>query len=383
MKLDPRRSLTGPKRLPEAPAKPAVATDSAIAPTLATDSFQRTAGAAATASVRDRLAKMTLDQKVKLLVMGYGDTRSAPTTGAIIVNQTHLTATGAPALRQVVAKAGARTGVPVLVAADQEGGLVNRLKKLPETADLKFPSAKEMQSMTIEQIRAEGQKTGAALAKAGVNTLLGPVLDTAAPKTLMDKMNRSFGSTPEQVTERGKAFIEGLRQGNPQLAIVAKHYPGYNAFGNSDIAVVHEKLSAAQVNAHAKAFLAQDGLDGVMVSSLRYDGIDPDTPACFSKTIVGGLRQAKPEVVIMTDDLGATSLMPPGVDKNQQIKENAQKAFLAGADMLLVMDGPRQHLAYEGVKELIQQHPELQAQLDASVARIMKVADRTAAGAKG
>lgn len=379
MKLDKRASLTGPTRVAESPRPRTLVAAALGAPALGTDSFQRSAGAAEASALRDRLAKLTLDQKVKLLVMGYGDTRSAPSTGAIIVNQTHLTATGVPALQKVVAKAGARMGVPVLVAADQEGGLVNRLKKFPETAGLKFPSPKEMQSMTLEQIRAEGKKTGAALAAAGVNTLLGPVLDTATPRTLMDKMNRSFGSTPEDVTERGRAFIEGLRAGNPHLAIVAKHYPGYNAFGNSDIAVVHEKLSAAQVNAHAKAFLAQDGLDGVMVSSLRYDAIDPETPACFSKAIVGGLRKAKPDTVIMTDDLGATSLMPPGVDKNQQIKENAQKAFLAGADMLLVMDGPRQHLAYEGVKELIQQHPELQEQLDASVARIMKVADRTAA----
>src|SRR5205814_1648038 len=98
-------------------------------------------------------------------------------------------------------------------AADQEGGAVNRLKNFPATAALRFPSPAVMASMDPAAIRAEGVKTGRALAAAGVNCLLGPDFDAADAGTLMDKQGRSFGHTPEQVTERVAAFVAGLRDG--------------------------------------------------------------------------------------------------------------------------------------------------------------------------
>src|SRR4051812_42740368 len=102
-----------------------------------------------------RLSQMTTQEKAKLLVMNYGDTRAAPWSGSVIVNQTHLTATGTKQLAQAVETAASKTGATVLVAADQEGGRVNRMKNVPGYEGVAFPSPEQMQKMTPAQLREE------------------------------------------------------------------------------------------------------------------------------------------------------------------------------------------------------------------------------------
>src|SRR3954470_484312 len=83
------------------------------------------------AQINSRLSQLSVQEKSKLLVMNYGDTHAAPWSGSVIVNQTHLTAAGTKQLAQVAQTAAGRTGATVLVAADQEGGRVNRMKNVP------------------------------------------------------------------------------------------------------------------------------------------------------------------------------------------------------------------------------------------------------------
>lgn len=378
----------------------------------------RTSGAESSVPLRGpkdigaKLASMTTAEKAKLLVMNYGDVNSAPWSGSVIVNQTHLGPETAPKLKRAVATASQRQGAPVLVAADQEGGRVNRMKKLPGYEGVAFPSPGEMQHMTPAQLRAEGAKVGRALKDAGVNMLLGPVLDSGTG-TLMDRQGRSFGATPEQVLARAQPFIDGLREANPNAVLVAKHFPNYSAKGNSDIARVEDPATLAQLRAGAAPFLQTKGLDGVMMNSIRYPNVDNE-PACFSPSLIKLARETNPNALIVTDDVAAAGLLskkagafknyevvsaqrtPEAIDDTdrylatypefgtpegraamrqqvgEEIKQNAKKAFLAGCDVVLTMDTRHSAAVAQAIAELVQEKPELKAKLDVAATRMLQ-----------
>lgn len=359
-----------------------------------------------------RVSQMTVAEKAKLLVMNYGDVRAAPWSGSVIVNQTHLTATGTRQLAQANQTATSRTGTTVLVAADQEGGRVNRMKNVPGYEGVSFPSPQSMRAMTPAQLRAEGAKVGLALKAAGVNTLLGPVLDAASPGSLMANQGRSFGTTPAEVLARAQPFIDGLRDANPNVVLLAKHFPGYDVRGNSDILKVEDRSTLAELRAKAAPFTDMKGLDGVMINSIRYPNIDGN-PACFSPVIIGLLREKNPGALVITDDIAAGGLLsdksaafksyevavtrtepaykadaarflakypdfgtPAGRSAvratiHQEIKANAKQAFLAGCDVVLTMDSREAPAVADAIAELIAEKPELKARLDQAANRMM------------
>ena len=259
------------------------------------------------------------------------------------------------------------------------------------------------------------------MAEVGVNTLLGPSLDVADPGTQMEITGRSFGQTPEEVITRARAWLEGLHGTNPDLTIIAKHYPGYNVKHSSDVIPgITDDSPVAEIERRSSPFftLAPE-LDGVMVSSITYSNIDSQ-PACFSKKIIDSIRAKHPDMVVITDDLYAPGLMTneirflqefliiesrrrrgqgneaeekrreqilrrfPKLEdqkerrklvalRRQKLKENAQRSFLAGCDILLTMDAREVGTIHSALMELIQSRPRLEKRLDDSVRRLLKI----------
>jgi beta-N-acetylhexosaminidase len=320
---------------------------------------------------------MSQVEKIRCLIMAYGDLQVVPRTSAIIVNQHHLTATGVPMLQHQLALAMERMGFPVLVGTDQEGGKINRLKNFPPTQHLIFPSPQQMLNLSDRELMVEGAKTASALRLATVNLLLAPVLDAADPGTLMCKQGRSFGSDPIAVTERAQHFVAGLRSEYPSLVIIAKHFPGYNVKQNTDNVAASDGQNLLEEENRGRPFFQVGGLDGIMVNSIRYNNIDPGRPACFSKSIIDQWRSQFPNGLIMTDDLTSKGLSILGSPQ-----ANAKSAFLAGIDMILVMDGAQTYRIEQGINDALcdtsvppEELTKRQSQLDASVARVLDLAN--------
>jgi len=323
-------------------------------------------------------AEMDQAQKIRTLIMAYGDANLVPDTGAIIVNQNHLSPAHLPALRRNLQAAQDKTGIPVLVATDQEGGKINRLKNFPPAQGMTFHSAEQMQSMNSQQITMEGAQTGRMLGLAGVNTILAPDLDAAVAGTLMYRQGRSFGADPAAVSPLAQCLVDGLRQGNPPLIIIGKHFPGYNVKGNSDNTPVSDDASLEDEQNRSLPFFQVTKLDGIMVNSIRYAAIDPSGPACFSNTIVRQWRDKFPDRLIMTDDLAAKGLIGSAT-----VRANAKRAFSAGIDLLLVMDAAKQRDVEQGIADAVndggvsaEERQARQNHLDAAVARVVALALR-------
>jgi len=201
----------------------------------------------------------------------------------------HNTASASQIVRTVAElQAAARAGgnPPLLIATDQEGGLVKRLPGPPDLAPAAMGSA--------GKARAEGAATGAYLRRLGIDVDLAPVLDTPyGPASWLG--TRAFSRDPRVNASLGPAFIAGLQ--SARVGATAKHFPGLGtARTTTDTSEVVLSTSARALEARLLPFRAaiEGGVDLVMVSNAGYSSLDSTgAPAVISRPIVAGLLRGR------------------------------------------------------------------------------------------
>ena len=175
---------------------------------------------------------------------------------------------------------------PLLIMADQEGGLVKRLPGPPSA------SAEEMGRRGTRYSRRQGRKTAANLKDVGINVDLAPVLDVARAGSAIRAQHRSFGARPHRVIETAIPFATAMERRG--VSATGKHFPGLGAAAeDTDVAVQRIGLSKSKLRKvderPYEALVAHHG-DLVMISTAIYTRFS-SKPAAFSKAIaIGELR---------------------------------------------------------------------------------------------
>ncbi len=255
----------------------------------------------------------------------------------------------------------------LLIAIDQEGGQVARLKA-PFTC---FPGNPAMESE--DDAIHFATITAKELNQVGVNMNMAPVMDVV-PKDFEGIMNnRVFGNNPSWVSKLGAAVIDNLQQN--KIMAVAKHFPGIGRttldshidmpFLNIDLAEM-ESFDLIPFQAAIK-----HQVSGIMLSHIRYANIDPDWPASLSKRIVKDLLrdQMGYDGLIMTDD------MDMGAIKNHyNIKTSIMQILAAEVDIALICHkGPDIQTAYNEILKTIQNCSKTKTKCHESVNRILNL----------
>jgi beta-N-acetylhexosaminidase len=219
---------------------------------------------------------------------------------------------------------------PLLIAVDQEGGLVRRLPGPPK------PSAAAIGARGPAFAERLGRATGSSLRGMGVNVDLAPVLDIGRRGRAIAGERRAFGQTASEVSERGVAFARGLAAGG--VAATAKHFPGLGeAKVNTDNAKQTVNLPAATLRAEDEApfgdFVAAGG-QLVMLSTAVYPAIS-HKPAAFAHAVATGELRGRLgfQGVSITDSLGTVSGRAVGGPAR-----SARVAATAGVDLVLYTD---------------------------------------------
>jgi beta-N-acetylhexosaminidase len=258
---------------------------------------------------------------------------------------------GAIAALQAAARAGGNP--PLLIAVDQEGGEVKRLRTLPPS---RAPA-----EMTAAGAAAEGTATGRALRARGINTDLAPVADVDHGSFLG---SRSFGRDPGAVATAACGFAAGLQGAGVNAAL--KHFPGLGRTrSNTDLGRVRVAASAAALRSDLEPYrrcgAAQTRL--VMLSNAIYPAFDPDRPALFSPAVVTGLLRGELGFagVTITDTLGA-----PGIAS----ATTALRATRAGVDILLYVDERESARGYQSLLGAVRAGRVSEAAVRASATRI-------------
>lgn len=213
-----------------------------------------------------------------------------------------------------------------LVAIDAEWGLGMRLKDAPV-----FPANGLIESaVTPETMYEYGLEVARQCRLAGINMVLGPVLDVAPPSGKGIMGDRTFGSDPERVASLGVAYARGLEAGD--VMSVAKHFPGHGSPGadsHRTLPVIDRSLEQLrQRDLIPFAAYISNGLSGIMVGHLAVPSIDPRRrPAAVSPVVIQDLLREDMgyDGLILTDALNMEGARGYG----------AVEALRAGADIIV------------------------------------------------
>jgi beta-N-acetylhexosaminidase len=284
--------------------------------------------------------------------------RNGKMGGVVLLGNGWLTRHTAATVTAELQQAACTRGEPLLIAVDQEGGIVRRLAWAPPTE-----APADMASPAVAQSQAAG--AASALHSVGIDIDFAPVVDTPGPKGNFEG-SRVFSSSRTWNAQMAQAFVGGL-QGNG-IAATAKHFPGLGlASGNTDNGRIVIRASASRLKQGLLPFKSavQAGVKLVMVSTAVYPKLDGSKkPAAFSSTIIHGLlrKQLGFTGVTVTDSLTA-----PAADR---IPHTATRAMLAGSDLLIFGAESASERGYSTLLGDEATSPRLQNRLTQAAARI-------------
>ncbi|MEG0931855.1 glycoside hydrolase family 3 protein, partial [Algoriella sp.] len=260
----------------------------------------------------------------------------------------------------------ANSKVPLLIGVDGEWGLAMRLKGVE-----RFPW-----NMTLGALRDNsliyqvGKQIGIQANRVGIQFNFAPSVDVNVNPNNPIIGNRSFGSNPDRVAEKGIAYMNGMKEQN--VLSSAKHFPGH---GNTD-QDSHKVLPLIPDNKadlekyHIAPFkkMIEAGVQSIMVAHLNVPALEPDPkiPSTLSKKIITDYLKGELgfKGIVITDALNMD-----GVAKMYPAGDVDYRAFVAGNDILLFSQNV--HIGKQKIIDAIQKGEISEARLEESVKKIL------------
>jgi beta-N-acetylhexosaminidase len=266
-------------------------------------------------------------------------------------------------------------GVEVLLAADQEGGRVQRLRG-PGFAEI--PAALDQAALPDAELSRRARTWGGQLRRAGIDANLAPVADVV-PANLMQvnqpigRLRRGYGPSPRVVATKVHAFTTGMDRAG--VATAVKHFPGLGRVrGNTDTSSGVVDRSTTRHDAALRGFRSavSAGVDMVMVSSASYSRIDARRRAVFSPVVLDRMLRGDLGFrgVVISDDLAAVALrdVAPG--------PRVVSFVAAGGDLAIVGNPAEARAMAVALQDRAERDPGFAARVDASAERVVRLKQR-------
>lgn len=276
-------------------------------------------------------------------------------------------------VRALTAQLQAAAPKKLLIAVDQEGGRVQRLK--PEHGFASIPSAADLGQGAVAHTFDVAYDLGTRLAALGINVDFAPVLDVNVnPKSpAIGAMNRSFSSNPDVVAAQADAFARGLSAAG--VAYSFKHFPGHGSAGTDShlgLTDVSKTYKDYELEPWRRVLANSAPNAMVMVAHLVNNNID-DLPASLSKKTIDMLRAMGFDGVVVSDD------MDMGAITNEYGRETAiLMAINAGNDILvfgnnLAFDRNRGAAVHAAIVKMVRDGQISRSRIRESYRRIMRL----------
>lgn len=263
---------------------------------------------------------------------------------------------------------------PLLIAVDQEGGVVARLKDrygFPPSVSAQHLGQQNNLSLTSSASNGIADS----LKEYGLNLNLAPVLDlnTNPDNPVIAFKERSFSSDPALVTAHAAEFIKSHHRHN--ILTCLKHFPGHGSSrDDSHLGLVDVTRYWNEDELIPYRNLIRQGLcDMVMTAHTFNTNIDPDYPATLSKATIDGIlrKQLGFDGVVVSDDLYMGAIV-----QHYSYETAVEKAINAGVDLLVVANDklytpdimPR---SIELIQKLVQQGKISQERINQACGRII------------
>ena len=266
----------------------------------------------------------------------------------------------------------------LLIAVDQEGGKVQRLKRKYGFYG-KFPKASDIIKMDQSQIKSTYIKMSKELKGVGINYDLAPVvdLDINMKNHVIHGLGRSFGRDPQTVAKYASTFIDAMHHYGVLTSL--KHFPGHgSSVGDTHKGFVDVTNLWKSIEMEPYRLLNKKA-DTVMVAHVFNKKLDRKYPATLSKKTVNGLlrKELGFNGVVITDDLQMGA-----ISKKYGLKKRLNLAINAGDDILLFGNqlDPKKIVSSKKlvntIKALVKSGDVSLIQLDKAYHRIQKLKQR-------
>ncbi len=234
--------------------------------------------------------------------------------------------------------------IPLLIATDQEGGVVARLSQGIRGIGSMALSATQDPEKNIQE---EASIMSRELSDAGINTTFAPDMDVNDNPANPVIGIRSFSDEPQTVADRGQIFIDAMSANG--IITSLKHFPGH---GNTDVDShtglplvdkTFEELKDCELLPFQSAI--DQGAEMIMTAHIQYPQIEKETwtsistgeevylPATLSHTIMTDILRGEMgfEGVVVSD-----ALTMDAITDHFGVEEACCMAIKAGVDLILV-----------------------------------------------
>ncbi|HVY32151.1 MAG TPA: beta-N-acetylhexosaminidase [Polyangiaceae bacterium] len=272
---------------------------------------------------------------------------------------------------------------PLVLAIDQEGGQVARLRQgFTEIPPMRAVGATGSATLAREL----GKLIARELRAVGFDMNYAPVLDIDTNPQNPIIAARSFGRTPELVTELGLALAAGLQEAG--VAACGKHFPGHGDTSQDShlelptLPHAMERLERVELAPFKAA--AQAGIASFMTAHVIFEAVDSKYPATMSREVLTGILREKLgyDGMVVTDDVEMKAIAD-----NYGVEEAVLLGLNAGVDHFLCCHtAALAHQAIEAVVKAVESGKLSQGVLDVATRRFGAVRSRYAkpvGGAEG
>lgn len=269
--------------------------------------------------------------------------------------------------------------IPLLIAIDQEGGKVNRLKSskgFPPSVSAAHLGALDNRDSTTRAALG----TAATLKKMHIPMNLAPVVDLNVnpDNPVIGKLGRSFSADPKIVTRHATLTANALRQEG--VIPTLKHFPGHGSSStdtHKDFTDVTESWKQEELDPY-RTMIAAGYNDAVMTAHVFNAKLDSLYPATLSKKVLDGILRNKLGFrgVIVSDDMQMKA-----ISDHYGLEEAIWLALDAGVDILLfgnntAYDPDITEKATKIIHKLVKNGTLDKSRIDRSYRRIMALKER-------
>ncbi len=262
--------------------------------------------------------------------------------------------------------------LPLLIAIDQEGGRVARMKQpFPDLGPPLLWREKINSEKFNEIIFNYGLEQGLLLKSLGINVNFAPVLDILQNENNPSIGDRAFGRTKEDVIKNVTPYIHGLQKSN--IGFSLKHFPGQGD------ARTDTHLGSAIVDKSEEEILNEDvapfqffsrSAPMIMMSHAIYPKIDKNPASISSFWMEKFLRKKlKYRGLILSDDFNMKAI----AQDDTSWKDSVVQAIAAGCDLILVCEHlEKSHLAIDAIKREMKKSKAFTTRVKTSTERILR-----------
>ncbi|MFO7982521.1 MAG: glycoside hydrolase family 3 protein [Desulfuromonadales bacterium] len=282
-------------------------------------------------------------------------------------------------VEDLIASLQAASPTPLLVAVDQEGGRVARLKERYGFP----PTVSHGELGRIDDLETTARESGdlaGTLADLGFGLNLAPVVDLCAnpDNPVIAGLDRCFSADPEKVATYALEFI-GAHHHHGVLTTL-KHFPGHGSsrtdshLGFTDVT---ETWTRSELEPYARIIEAGEA-DAVMTAHVFNARLDQDYPATLSRKVVTGILRGKLgfEGVVISDDMQMGAIAD-----HYGLETAILRAIEAGVDILVFGNNLEydEEIVPRGVgiiQDLVETGIISESRIDESYTRIMRLKGR-------